>query len=277
MPHQVATADKIIFPDGVALEVSDDDGSTYYHLGVLSNGTTAAYNYDKIVVESGNAGTLDSRIKNQTIALAPSNLMEWDPEIWQRFSGGSFTYSNVAGVLVSGASQVVASGAWAYNKFIEIENQNGDGSTITVNSVTGGTDGALVSETDFFIGQNEKGVEGIFVKDSTTVTTLVQSITINYDYTPSAGKKIVAGTSSLELTKFIARLRHYTDTALTTYDIEMLIYGVDMDSGLSFAFKGANEDGVNDITVAFTGTVDITRTDGSQLFELLINSDAYTN
>ena len=38
--------------------------------------------------------------------------------------GGLLTLDTVAGTLVSGESQAVASGAWAYEKFIALENQN---------------------------------------------------------------------------------------------------------------------------------------------------------
>ena len=45
--------------------------------------------------------------------------------------------------------------------FIPIANQNFDGSAITVNSVTGSTDGALVAGTDYEVVTDENGVYGI--------------------------------------------------------------------------------------------------------------------
>ena len=102
---------------------------------------------------------------------------------------GLVNLTTVAGTIVNNHSQVVASGAWAYNTFIPFEHQNGDGSAITPDSVTGGTNGALVSETDYFI-TTVNGVRGIIIKDSATVTTLAQTITIVFDYTPNASKKI---------------------------------------------------------------------------------------
>lgn len=96
------------------------------------------------------------------------------------------SFIDVAGTLVSSATQTVASGSWSYNKFILIENQNGDGSAITVNSVNGGTDGLLVADTDYYVGQNESGEYGIYIIDSVNLTTESQSITIDYDYTPDA-------------------------------------------------------------------------------------------
>lgn len=102
---------------------------------------------------------------------------------------GLVNLTTVAGTIVNNYSQVVASGAWAYNTFIPFDNQNGDGTAITPDSVTAGTNGLLVSETDYFI-TSVNGIRGIIVKDSATVTTLAQTITIVYDYTPSASKKI---------------------------------------------------------------------------------------
>ena len=275
MPAQVSSTDKIIFPDGVAFEVSTDEGASYTNIGVLAGGATATYNYDKIVVESGNAGTLRNRIKNQTIAMAPSALYNWEPDVMESWGGGAFNLETVAGTPVSGATQVITSGNWEFDKGILFAGQNDDGTVPTVNSVTGSTDGAGAADDYTTV----KGPGGWYLVplDGTNFTTESQSLTIDYDYTPSASKKLTGGTSSIELTKFWARLRHYTDDSLTQYDMEMIVYGVDIDSGLQFGFKGANEDGVHEITVAFTGNVDITRDDGKQLFELTINSDAYSN
>jgi hypothetical protein len=96
------------------------------------------------------------------------------------------TPSDVSGVLVPGATQVVASGDWGYNDPVVVENQNGDGSPLTINSVTGGTDGLLVANTDYFVGQNAAGQTIVTIIDSTTVTTESQSMTIDYDYTPNS-------------------------------------------------------------------------------------------
>jgi len=53
--------------------------------------------------------------------------------------------------------------------------------------VTGGTDGLLVADTDYFVGQNADGDTIITIIDSTTVTTEAQTMTVVYGYTPSAG------------------------------------------------------------------------------------------
>jgi hypothetical protein len=100
------------------------------------------------------------------------------------------TPADIAASIVNNHVQTVASGAWAYNVFIPFEFQNGNGTAPNVDSVVGSVDGALVSETDYFIGKNDLGVWGIFIKNSVTVTTLVQSIAIQFDYTPNAAENI---------------------------------------------------------------------------------------
>lgn len=95
---------------------------------------------------------------------------------------------SVAGSLVTGATQVIASG-FTYNKFYPIANQNGDGSAISITSVVASTNWALTSEPDAdadYVKTNVGWVYGIIILNSTTVTTTSQTITITYDYTPSS-------------------------------------------------------------------------------------------
>lgn len=94
----------------------------------------------------------------------------------------------IAWTPVAGATQATTANAYSFNQFIKIANQNADGSAITVNSVTGGTDGLLVVDTDYYVGQNANGEYGIFIIDSATVTTMNQVFTIDYDYTPAASE-----------------------------------------------------------------------------------------
>lgn len=135
-------------------------------------------------------------------------LESFDRDLMDRLING--TTSNVAGTLVSGATQTAASGAWAYKQFIKIENQNGDGSAITVNSVTAATDGALVADTDFYVGQNDAGEYGIYVIDSATVTTTSQALTIDYDYTPNT-EEVLTITPGFSEHKYVA-LKIVSDT-----------------------------------------------------------------
>ena len=276
MPVQT-TKKKLKFPDGVNVAYSPDDGSTYYDLGALREGVEFALNFDKIEEETGNIGKICARVKNMTIALTPSELLSYDLDNMQQISGGLMTTTDVAGTPVAGATQVVASGSWSFNGITLIENQNGDGTVPTVNSVTAATDGLLVENTDYIVVQQGSEGWGIIILDSATVTTESQNYTIDYDYTPSAGKILTAGTSSVVLSRGWIRLRHYTDTALTTYDVETFIYGVDLDAGISFGAGGSNADSVDSISLAFTGNIDTSLVDGKQLLSMYVANAALTD
>ena len=153
------------------------------------------------------------------------------------FSFDSFT--EVAGTLVSGATQVVASGAWAYKQFIPIANQNGSGGAITINSVTGGTDEALTADTDYYLGQNDAGTRGIFIIDSETVTTLDQSITIDYDYTPSESYYETNNAASTAMPNIMVRARADNDAGK---QMEITWYKCQMQEAGEWAFQSDNSE-----------------------------------
>ena len=75
---------------------------------------------------------------------------------------------------------------------------------------------------------------------------------------PKAGTDITyAGTSNqVSLTRSKLRLTHYTDNNLTTVDWQFTLHNAKIDAGASFNFKGVNEDGLDEITVSFTGKPD---------------------
>ena len=273
MPAQT-TIDRFWFGEGTELAVSTDSDSTYTDVGSFEGGVTATHNFDKEETELGNRAKTCAKIKNQTLAVAPTPLVSWDLETLEKLGGGIYNYTAVAGTPVAGATQVLLSGSWAIDSAVLLEGQNASGLVPTINSVTGSVDGALVDGTDYVMSKINGGWAIIIFNDGTT---LAQDITVNYDYTPASGKTITAGDSSIVLTDFIIRLRHYTDDAKTAYDAELKVWKSALDSGIQFNFKGVNEDGLNNVTMAFTGNVDTARSSGEQLFSLYIAEDALTS
>lgn len=146
---------------------------------------------NQVEVNADDTGTVfkgylpEARIEGSFLENANRDVMEL-------LLGG--TASNVAGTPVAGATQVLTNGSWNVNIFYEIENQNGDGSIITVNSVTGSVDGALTVNDDFDLIQDPTtGKYGIALQDiaaATNLTTIAQDITIDYDYTPNASENL---------------------------------------------------------------------------------------
>jgi len=134
-----------------------------------------------------------------------SFLENADRDLIKLLLGGSS--SNVAGALVAGATQVIAN-PFVAGKFYPITNQNGSGAALVVNSVTGGTDGALTVNDDFIVTE-VNGIYGIVlntVAGGGTLTTLAQTITINYDYTPNTREDLTFPLTFTEVPRIYAKI-----------------------------------------------------------------------
>lgn len=76
--------------------------------------------------------------------------------------------------------------------------------------------------------------------------------------TPETGKDLkYAGTSNqIAIARKTIRLTHFTDASNTEIDWQFTLNNAKIDAGASFNFKGVNEDGLNEISVSFTGKPD---------------------
>ena len=103
--------------------------------------------------------------------------------------GGLVTVTEVAGSAVSDHQLTIDEGDWSYETFIALDHQNANGSKPTVDSVTGGTNGALTVNDDYFV--TKVGNQwGIVVRDGTNTDTESQNLVIQYDYTPAQSKTV---------------------------------------------------------------------------------------
>lgn len=69
----------LMFPDGFRLEISED-ATTWTDVGVVDGGATITFNWDEMKIDGGNYRGLVRKYINPTIALAPSNLVEFNPD-----------------------------------------------------------------------------------------------------------------------------------------------------------------------------------------------------
>ena len=266
MPNQttVQHSGAIHMPDGCKVEIGASVGALV-DVGAIDGDVSVKLAITKFKKESANAGVIKDMVTKMLAEISFTMLEVYLDNI-ATLSGGLASVVNTAGTLVSGASQVVASGGWAYKKFIKIEHQNGDGGAITVNSVTGSVDGLLVEDTDYYVGQNSQGQYGVYVLDSVTVTTTSQSLTIDYDYTPNANKTLKCGTSSVELTPKIVRFTH---TDENSKKFELTIWSATMSDGFSIVFPAGTSEDMMNVPIVLEGECDTDRTDGEQLFTLI--------
>lgn len=185
--------------------------------------------------ENDNTDSTD-RVTKQTAVVSATLMEPISDAIRTLMRGDLDTRSSVAAAKVNDHDQTVASGDWAFNQFIECDYQNADGSVLQIDAqgyadVSGSVDGALVNVTDYDMVKIN-GKWGIIIKDSATVTTEAQALTISYDYTPAASVTYKTGNKA-DLTKFQARITTKNDD--NTYIIEFY-YG-NIRKGMSLEYS----------------------------------------
>lgn len=265
-----------------AMYYSTDSGSSFTNLGV---GDTFAYSEEITPLDSepdnGIAPERADGVASQSVTIT-GNLWETDLAKIQAIRGGIDTITTTAGSAVSGASQVIASGDWAYDVPFELEGQNASGLVQTITSVTGSVNGALVVRTDYVSAKNSNGKWGIAVTDSSTVTTLAQTITVVYGYTPAATTTVSTGgltAASRVWMRLVNRTTAKADAAVaaeltiavgaTYYDTAQYdFYYCIVNAGDSVAFPDKNNTNpVIKFPLSVMGENDPTRTAGDQLFK----------
>lgn len=177
-------------------------------------------------------------------------LGEIDPDTLAGINDGWITSSTVAGSPVTGATQAFVNPS-AYLTLLEIENQNSDLTLLTVTSVVGSTDGALVANTNYVLVKWPNGKTNIYFKSGGAITTLTQTFTVTYNYTPAASKKFTF-TDNGVATKFYARFIHErADGKQVLIDLE----DVQNISGFTINFTGNEEDDVATMDIELNGKV----------------------
>jgi hypothetical protein len=242
---------------GETIESLDDMGS--------GQGATCKETWDQVEFESDNGGSCDPEIKNQAAEFS-MDMNEHDLVKLAMLRGGIDILTDIPGEQVVGATQLLVANTYGYNAFIPFSFQNGDGTCPTVTSVVGAADGALVSETDYFKAKDSHGIWGIFIKDSATVTTLNQNVTITTTYIPSAGKKLTTGGK----TTISARVLRITNThAASGKYYRLTFYKAYNSGGLELSFQPDNADAPTTWKMTVKAKKDVTREAGDQLYELI--------
>lgn len=243
------------------VEVGDDINSLV-DLGAMK-GVKFEETWDEIEVESDNAGTVTLGTSNHKASIA-GDLMEIELANLAEVRGGIDKYETIPGVLVPNATQTVKAGDWSYDDFIKIENQNGDGTAITVNSVTGATDGALIAGDDYILGKNEKGEYGIFIQDGTTLTAENQDLVVDYDYTPNKAVKLSSG-GKTTINPKVVRITNVNELGKK---FQITIFKARNSQGISIELKSDESGEVATTPLNLTGELDANRDPGAQLFEI---------
>jgi hypothetical protein len=167
---------------------------------------------------------------------------------------GLVDLDTTAASLVSGATQVIPANSLVTKQFVEIANQNGDGTAPTIVSVVGATDGALTAAADDFelvLGADGKYGLVFNVDEGAALTTMNQVITITYDYTPNASKTLTFNDFGQKAT-YVARIVN-TDSNGKTFKIDL--ENVTNITPLSFPFQSDTGDDVAVIELELEGSI----------------------
>jgi hypothetical protein len=249
-------------PAGCTVKVGDTIG-TLIDMGVLKGDCTIEVSYDKVRVQGSKAETLTDYVKNMK-ATASFTLYQINMTNLQEMLDGIATVTATAGAPVTNFQQFAASGGWAYLGFIPFEHQNATGVVPTNITVIGSVDGSLVADTDYFVVKDENGAWGVYVKDTATVTTLAQILTIEYDYTPAASYTLKMGAASDELTAKVVEFSKTIDTKV----FRARLWSATNESGFTLAFPDSASDEPASMPMTLSGDLDTTKTTGEQLIEV---------
>ena len=137
-------------------------------------------------------------------ATIEAELLEnmWRDTLDMLFTG---TTSNTAAAPVVGATQDITNPS-SYDLSINMENNMGDGTEVTVTGVSGSTDWALTVDTDYVVILDPNGKSAIYFVSGWNITTLTQTFTVTYNYTPNASEDITISIDSTSVKSFDVKI-----------------------------------------------------------------------
>lgn len=264
MPDQTKKTGRIYYPDGAKVSIKTATDTEWLDVGAIKSTVANTFNYTENKQESSNAGMLATQISAMEIA-GGFTLINLDIEAIEKMGGGVFTREVINGAAItSGIADQVIAANWEIKKHYSLDIGNIRSVIKPVITVTPQGEAALVEDTDFILMTDSNSTSGwslVFL----TNTHAALAVTIVYtSVTPLSGEKLHAGSSSVILKPYAMRIAH-TDSNGKVRAIEL--YSVISNSGgFQFNFKGSDEDGLEEMPLTYTASLDTSRDNGKQLF-----------
>lgn len=267
MPRQ--TNEKSIqIPDGFQLAI--DNGKGFEDVGILAGGATATLSWNDFYLDAGNYEELIDKSKNLSVTLAPSALWNFNPQVIAKVFPGvlkaTTTLSPSAGTDVeykgtSGMvdlSRVTVRMTYFPNALLEPALIADD-----IIAVTNGTNNQLVTiplSTFIDILPHSVKIDGyIHIEGMTEVAYADRDLEINQGNFCTDEENLYLIVDLGTYADVAAAKTALTGSVVGYYDEinwQFFFYNCKINSGGSFNFKGVNEDGLDEITVGFTGKPD---------------------
>jgi hypothetical protein len=196
-------------------------------------------------IEFDNADKLRKFINGDQFALG-ATLAEIDWGNIGIMNDGQVNITSTPGSAVNGATQLVPTLEWAFDRVIELDGQNADGSAPTINSVTGSSDGAT---SDYTVVKLPNGKWGVSITSGGALSTENQDVTIDTDYTPAALRTVTFNQNGRLVEKFM-RITNTDENGRTQV---FILSGVTNVSPIELDFAGDEEADVATLPVSLEG------------------------
>jgi hypothetical protein len=287
MPVQTTRTSNIYFPDGAKVEILPAGEVSWFDVGAINSAVTATLNWTENQVETANAGKTIKQIKEMTIE-GGFTLINLDLDGIQKMGGGIFEkVETLAAAVTTIPDQVIAAG-WDDGIIYPLDmltspTDSQKLKTVAAPTLTsvkldvGGTPETLTAGNDYVIVADSGAYSGWGISfisaGMTTLTPKTKAITIDYaSNTPIASTTIYAGSSTALLSAYAMRITHTDDNAKRRM---LELFSVDSNSGgFQFNFKGANEDGLEEMPLTFMAKVNSTKVNKRQLMAFTVDEGA---
>ena len=268
MPNQTQKTANIYFPDGARVEVKSASSDEWFDVGAINSAVTATLNWTESSVETANAGTLDTKISKMEIA-GGFTLINLDPVGVQKMGGGIFTLTQTkAEANTPNAQKFTGLKKGVVYPLELIHSTSGasfrtvEAPTISGIAISGGS--SVTENTDFIVVADDNAPSGWGLTFVNVSSDAGKPFTVTYgSCTPIATTAIHAGSSSCVLKPYAMQIVHEDDDGHKRSLELPCVYG--NSGGFQFNFKGANEDGVEEMPLTFTARLDTKRVNGKQL------------
>ncbi len=285
MPVQT-TKKNVLFPDGCKVSIKENGASVYTDIGAIQSAVTASLTFDENQLETSNAGSTQKQINNMKME-GGFTLVNWELDVIQKLSGGIMTLTTTAASATTDIPDQEIAANWSDNTLYDVVayTSSTDSTELKLDSapvftsltLNHGTPEVLAVDTDYVVVANPNSTSGWslqFISGNMSSTTPT-AFTIDIVYgsnVPRASSTVSAGSSTVILTPSVFKFEH-TDGNGKVRRLDL--WSSDPNSGfLSFDFKGADEDGLEQLPVTFVSKVDTSKTDGQQLMAFTIDEGA---
>ncbi|MEK8132910.1 hypothetical protein WMW72_34015 [Paenibacillus filicis] len=214
--------------------------------------------WDEVKVTSDNAGVIKVGINNHMAAIE-GDLMEINIANLAIIRGGIDKLENVAGTSKNVTNEPVILVDQVQKRLV---NKNGAGTVVTAVTVKKGAT-TYVAGTDYTLSVDSAGYT-VIARTAGGAIVSGDAVAVNYTYTPLSAVKLLSGGLGTFQPR-VARITNYDDQ---NRQFRITVFKATPESGLNITFPEADGEDPAMTPIRMSGTLDVNRAIGEQLFEI---------